>query len=87
MKGRGHTISSGLVEGGWCRESHTKGMIVLKQHMKQALESTRWSHGQKIYILFALLKLIARLVCIPSAFERRLPAGGLNGGGIEKGER
>lgn len=39
----------------------------------------------KIYILFALLKLIARLVCIPSAFERRLPAGGQNG--IGKGER
>lgn len=53
-------------------------MIVLKLHTEWALESTRWPHSQKIYVLSALLNLIAKLVCIPSAFERHLPAGGLD---------
>lgn len=76
---RGHIITSDFVGERRHHESHTKGTIVLKLHIKWALESTRWPHGQKIYILFALLNLIAKLVCIPSAFERHLPAGGPDG--------
>lgn len=53
------------MEERWCHESHTEGMIVLKLHTEWALESIRWPHSQKIYILSALLNLIAKLVCIP----------------------
>lgn len=75
VKRRGDIINSELMEGEQCHESHQT-----VDHLKTAYKTGLWnalydffSGGFKSY----LLKLVVKLVCIPSAFEGCLVASGL----------
>lgn len=74
VKRRGHIINSQLMEEEQCHESHHIVDYLKITYKNGTLECTLWLVWQRIYILFASLKLIVKLVCSPSAFGRYLAA-------------
>lgn len=87
VKRRGHVINSELIEGEQCHESHQT-----VDHFKIAYKTGLWNapydfFGQGFTSLFALLKLIVKLVCILAALERCLAASEWDGKRVGEKER